>query len=262
MLSCSCWSFFLVFLISLCSFSSGRSHSARSLKSSSLLKLVVSNSTISNSSSNQILGNVITTGNQTRYNLTMPNGISVQIFKEGPSVVDLCNLTLFNGTSPTISNSTGSSSTTSISKKHKHKHKHTSTSSPSATSSGHTSKTGSPKPSSTGSSNSSDDLFQKYRRGANSYYLYALQADDRTAILDAMQDAEMKTVRIFITGILENNKGSGNSAVPDRKFSAYTVFMISSRSFFDQSSTKGAESTMIPFLRQSTILWSMLNQEI
>jgi mannan endo-1,4-beta-mannosidase len=49
------------------------------------------------------------------------------------------------------------------------------------------------------------------------YYLavYTLQTSDRIAVLDAMQAAGLKTLRIFITEVAQNIKGCTNSAVND-----------------------------------------------
>ncbi|KAI8583576.1 hypothetical protein K450DRAFT_204653 [Umbelopsis ramanniana AG] len=51
--------------------------------------------------------------------------------------------------------------------------------------------------------------------GASSYFLYTLQQSDRLAVLDAMQAAGLKTLRIFITEVAQNIKGCTNSAVND-----------------------------------------------
>lgn len=51
--------------------------------------------------------------------------------------------------------------------------------------------------------------------GANSYYIYALQDADRQSVLDAMKSAGMSVLRIFVTHIYQNNKGSGNDEIPD-----------------------------------------------
>jgi hypothetical protein len=61
--------------------------------------------------------------------------------------------------------------------------------------------------------------------GANSYYLFSLAPQNRSDVLDALQSAGMHVVRIFITAIPANNKGSGNPAVPDRA-SIYLVMYI------------------------------------
>jgi hypothetical protein len=45
--------------------------------------------------------------------------------------------------------------------------------------------------------------------------VYTLQQSDRIAVLDAMQDAGLKTLRIFITQVAENIKGCTNTAVND-----------------------------------------------
>ena len=54
-----------------------------------------------------------------------------------------------------------------------------------------------------------------YFIGANSYYLHTIRDGDRYAILDAMQSVGMKTVRIFLTAVMQNNKGSDNPQVND-----------------------------------------------
>ncbi|KAH8554162.1 glycoside hydrolase family 5 protein [Umbelopsis sp. PMI_123] len=51
--------------------------------------------------------------------------------------------------------------------------------------------------------------------GASSYFLYTLQQSDRIAVLDAMQAAGLKTLRIFVTQVAQNIKGCTNSAVND-----------------------------------------------
>ncbi|EMD36754.1 glycoside hydrolase family 5 protein [Gelatoporia subvermispora B] len=51
--------------------------------------------------------------------------------------------------------------------------------------------------------------------GASSYFLYAVSDDDRDAVLDAMQSANMKLLRIFITQVAVGTKGSSASAVND-----------------------------------------------
>ncbi|KAF9531071.1 glycoside hydrolase family 5 protein [Crepidotus variabilis] len=51
--------------------------------------------------------------------------------------------------------------------------------------------------------------------GANSYFIYALAQSDRLAILDAMKDAQMKLLRIFITKVTAGTKGSSSVAVND-----------------------------------------------
>jgi hypothetical protein len=52
--------------------------------------------------------------------------------------------------------------------------------------------------------------------GANSYYLFSLKPADRDDVLDALQSAGMRIVRIFITAVMADNKGSGNPAINDR----------------------------------------------
>ncbi|GIL74751.1 hypothetical protein Vretimale_2384 [Volvox reticuliferus] len=51
--------------------------------------------------------------------------------------------------------------------------------------------------------------------GANSYYLYTYRTDDQVQVLDAMQAAGLKTLRIFISQMWANQKGSNNYAVAD-----------------------------------------------
>lgn len=53
--------------------------------------------------------------------------------------------------------------------------------------------------------------------GANSFYIHTLQTNTRLELLDALKSAGMKVVRIFITDIYANNKGSGGFAVKDCK---------------------------------------------
>jgi mannan endo-1,4-beta-mannosidase len=45
--------------------------------------------------------------------------------------------------------------------------------------------------------------------------VYTLQQTDRLAVLDAMQAAGLKTLRIFVTQVAQNIKGCTNSAVND-----------------------------------------------
>jgi mannan endo-1,4-beta-mannosidase len=56
--------------------------------------------------------------------------------------------------------------------------------------------------------------------GANSYFLYALSSGDRAAVLDAMQSANMKLLRVFITIVAQGTKGSSASAVNDLETNA------------------------------------------
>jgi mannan endo-1,4-beta-mannosidase len=51
--------------------------------------------------------------------------------------------------------------------------------------------------------------------GASSYYLHTFQTADQIQVLDAMQQAGMKTVRIFISSTYANEKGSNNVAIGD-----------------------------------------------
>jgi len=52
-------------------------------------------------------------------------------------------------------------------------------------------------------------------RGVSSYYLHALYDSDRHDVLDAIQGAGFKVVRIFVASVGANNKGSSNRAVND-----------------------------------------------
>ena len=69
-------------------------------------------------------------------------------------------------------------------------------------------------PTGTASSSTGADL-DGFFLGANSYYLYALPEADRLAVLNALQSAGMSVIRVFITHIYPNNKGSGNPEIPD-----------------------------------------------
>lgn len=52
-------------------------------------------------------------------------------------------------------------------------------------------------------------------KGANSYYLWALNDPDRTEVLDALVTGGITVVRIFIAHVNANNKGSNNPDVND-----------------------------------------------
>jgi len=54
-----------------------------------------------------------------------------------------------------------------------------------------------------------------YFHGASSYYLFAMSATQRYAVLDALQDGGFSVVRIFIASVGANNKGSDSQAVND-----------------------------------------------
>jgi len=51
--------------------------------------------------------------------------------------------------------------------------------------------------------------------GANSYFLWALSQTDRAAVLDAMKNADMKLLRIFIARVAAGNKGTSSAGVSD-----------------------------------------------
>lgn len=51
--------------------------------------------------------------------------------------------------------------------------------------------------------------------GANSFFLYAFQSADRVSVLDAMKAAGMKVLRIFITEVGSNAKGTNCNYVAD-----------------------------------------------
>jgi len=51
--------------------------------------------------------------------------------------------------------------------------------------------------------------------GTNSFFLHTLQDNDRTAVLDAMQKANLKVLRIFISTVGSNAKNTGNGGVDD-----------------------------------------------
>lgn len=57
-----------------------------------------------------------------------------------------------------------------------------------------------------------------YWPGANSYYLYSLNQADRLNVLDNIMGGGFKVVRIFLTEVPADHKGSGNPYVPDRAF--------------------------------------------
>lgn len=51
--------------------------------------------------------------------------------------------------------------------------------------------------------------------GANAYFLYALSASDRAAVLDAMQSANMKLLRVFMTRVWSGSNNSSATFVKD-----------------------------------------------
>ncbi|GAA5838172.1 hypothetical protein JCM9279_004145 [Rhodotorula babjevae] len=61
-------------------------------------------------------------------------------------------------------------------------------------------------------------------RGVSSYYLHALYDSDRRDVLDAIQGAGFKVVRIFVASVGANNKGSSNRAVNDVEPSAVGAY--------------------------------------
>ncbi|GAA5844077.1 hypothetical protein JCM3766R1_004512 [Sporobolomyces carnicolor] len=52
-------------------------------------------------------------------------------------------------------------------------------------------------------------------KGVSSYYLFALDDGPRRAVLDAIKRGGFSVVRIFLSGVHGNCKGSGNGPVPD-----------------------------------------------
>ncbi|GAA5961966.1 hypothetical protein JCM3765_007177 [Sporobolomyces pararoseus] len=52
-------------------------------------------------------------------------------------------------------------------------------------------------------------------KGVSSYYLFALDDGPRRAVLDAVKAGGFSVVRIFLSGVHGNCKGSGNGPVPD-----------------------------------------------
>ncbi|BGP39499.1 hypothetical protein JCM10450v2_003465 [Rhodotorula kratochvilovae] len=63
-----------------------------------------------------------------------------------------------------------------------------------------------------------------YWRGVSSYYLHALDASDRTEVLDTIKGAGFKVVRIFIASVYANNKGCNSRAVNDLEHSAVGTY--------------------------------------
>ena len=60
-------------------------------------------------------------------------------------------------------------------------------------------------------------------KGASSYYLFALNDDARNRVLDAMVSGGFKVVRIFVSDVYANNKGSDSVAVKDGECFALSV---------------------------------------
>ncbi|GAA5943577.1 uncharacterized protein JCM15063_006462 [Sporobolomyces koalae] len=52
-------------------------------------------------------------------------------------------------------------------------------------------------------------------KGVSSYYLFALDDGPRRSVLDAIKAGGFSVVRIFLSGVQGNCKGSGNNPVPD-----------------------------------------------
>ena len=63
-------------------------------------------------------------------------------------------------------------------------------------------------------------------KGVSSYYLFALDDGPRRAVLDAIKGGGFSVVRIFLSGVHGNCKGSGNGPVPDREFSFLFIFHL------------------------------------
>ncbi|KAH7081004.1 glycoside hydrolase superfamily [Paraphoma chrysanthemicola] len=51
--------------------------------------------------------------------------------------------------------------------------------------------------------------------GVNSYFLHAFKQPDRIAVLDAIKEAKLKTLRLFISQTAQNNKNTGSVEMPD-----------------------------------------------
>ncbi|KAK2768866.1 hypothetical protein FQN54_000726 [Arachnomyces sp. PD_36] len=51
--------------------------------------------------------------------------------------------------------------------------------------------------------------------GVNSYFLHAFQESDRIEVLDAIQDAGLRTLRLFISYTPADNKATGSVLMPD-----------------------------------------------
>jgi hypothetical protein len=47
------------------------------------------------------------------------------------------------------------------------------------------------------------------------WFLLTINRSDRPAVLDAVKDAKLKTLRIFISHTLQNNKDTGSVNMPD-----------------------------------------------
>lgn len=73
------------------------------------------------------------------------------------------------------------------------------------------------KATSTSLSSATASSVPEFYVGANSYFVHALQEEDRLEVLDAMVAANMKVLRIFLSYTYHNNKGSGSVEMPDRK---------------------------------------------
>ncbi|KAF2033928.1 hypothetical protein EK21DRAFT_57265 [Setomelanomma holmii] len=51
--------------------------------------------------------------------------------------------------------------------------------------------------------------------GVKSYFLHAFKQQDRLAVLDAIKDAKLKTLRLFISYTAQNNKNTGSVEMPN-----------------------------------------------
>ncbi|KAG5720878.1 hypothetical protein E4T56_gene15245 [Termitomyces sp. T112] len=76
--------------------------------------------------------------------------------------------------------------------------------------------------------------------GANSYFLHTLSAADRAAVLDAMQSADMKLLRVFITRVAAGAKGSSAQAVDDLETVAGKVIHFQKTSLYHEFSSVGS----------------------
>ena len=95
--------------------------------------------------------------------------------------------------------------------------------------------------------------------GGNSYYLHTFNTNARRGILNAMQSVGMKTVRVFISHVNANNKGSDSTEMNDCKF---THIRRRHSSFFKQWNLTQLESMMIRFCKLSINSWLIACREV
>lgn len=80
------------------------------------------------------------------------------------------------------------------------------------------------------STSASSDSMPDFYIGANSYFLHALPQESRLSVLDALVDANMKVVRIFISYTYSNNKDSGSVMMPDCESHCLPVALLETAS--------------------------------